>query len=64
MFGCRGVALTEEITIDPTEIEDALWINREEMAACFAGTNPALKPARKGSIAHFLIWNWLADRLD
>ena len=64
MLGCRGEALSDEITIDPEEIDDAIWISREEMAECFAGNNSRIKPARKGSIAHFLIWNWLADRLD
>lgn len=64
MFGCGGVALTEEITIDPVEIEDAMWITREEMVQAFAGEHPTLLPARKGAIAHFLIENWLADTLD
>ncbi len=64
MFGCRGEALDDEITIDPNEIEDAMWVSREEMMECFAGNNTRIKPARKGAIAHFLIWNWLADRLD
>ena len=64
MFGCRGEALSREITIDPNEIEDARWFTREEIADAFAGRNPVLKPARKGAIAHFILWNWLADRLD
>ena len=64
MVGCRGRAVSCDITIDPTEIEDAIWVSREELADCFAGQNPRLKPARKGAIAHFLLWNWLADRLD
>lgn len=64
MFGCQGEATSTDITIDPVEIEDAMWVTREEMADCFAGNNPNMKPARKGAIAHFLIWNWLADRLD
>ena len=64
MLGCRGVALDREISIDPDEIEDAIWVSREEMMECLAGNNARLKPARKGAIAHFLIWNWLADRLD
>lgn len=63
MLGCRGEALDDKITIDSTEIEDAMWVSREEMMECFAGTNTRIKPARKGAIAHFLIWNWLADRL-
>ncbi len=64
MFGCAGEAVTTEIAIDENEIEDALWVTRDEMMAAFAGQHPVLKPARKGAIAHFLIRNWLADRLD
>ncbi len=65
MIGCRGEALNEDIVIDPKEIEDAAWFTREEITDAFAGNNPpGLKPARKGAIAHFLLWNWLADRLD
>ncbi|WP_420557850.1 NAD(+) diphosphatase [Roseovarius sp.] len=63
MFGCRGVALSREITIDPVEIEDAMWISREEMMQAFAGSHPVLSPARKGAIAQFLLRNWLADTL-
>lgn len=64
MFGCGGVATSRDITIDPVEIEDAMWVSRDEMMSAFAGEHPVLKPARKGAIAHFLIRNWLADRLD
>lgn len=64
MFGCAGEATSEEITIDPVEIEDALWISREDMMQIFAGAHPHVLPARKGAIAHFLLENWLADRLD
>jgi NAD+ diphosphatase len=64
MFGCAGEALTTEITIDPQEIEDALWVSREDMVSVFAGQHPDILPARKGAIAHFLLENWLADRLD
>jgi NAD+ diphosphatase len=64
MIGCAGVALTDEIKIDPLEIEDARWLTRQEMMASFAGAHPMVKPARKGAIAHFLLENWLADTLD
>ena len=64
MFGCWGHAKSREIAIDPTEIEDAKWISREEMAVVFAGQHPTILPARKGAIAHFLLENWLIDRLD
>lgn len=64
MFGCHGEALSEEINIDPVEIEDAMWVTREEMMEAFAGNHPRILPARKGAIAHFLLENWLADTLD
>ena len=64
MFGCRGEALSREITLDPVELDDAIWVSREEMMQAFAGAHPILKPARKGAIAHFILRNWLADRLD
>ena len=64
MFGCAGEALNKDLTIDPAEIEDAMWVTREEMAEAFAGNHPKLLPARKGAIAHFLLEAWLSDRLD
>ncbi len=64
MFGCAGDALNTDLTIDPEEIEDAMWVTREEMADAFAGNHPNLLPARKGAIAHFLLEAWLSDRLD
>ncbi len=64
MFGCAGVALNTEITLDPNELDDALWLTREELADVFTGQHPTILPARKGAIARFLLENWLADRLD
>jgi NAD+ diphosphatase len=64
MLGCRGVALNRDITIDPSEIEEARWATREEVLAAFSGEGPSLLPARRGAIAYFLLRNWLADRLD
>ena len=64
MCGMAGEAVTRDITIDPAEIEEARWVTREEMADVFAGQHPTINPARRGAIAHFLLENWLADRLD
>ena len=63
MIGCSGEALNSDITIDSTEIDDARWFTREEVLAATVDENSPLKPARKGSIAHFLIHNWLSDTL-
>ncbi|MEO1537806.1 MAG: NAD(+) diphosphatase [Pseudomonadota bacterium] len=64
MFGCQGFATSEEIEIDPVEIEDARWVTREDMMAATAGHRLEMRPARQGSIARFLIEKWLADALD
>ena len=64
MLGCRGEAVSREIRVDPVELEDAQWVSREEMLDIVAGRSAAMKPARKGAIARFLIEAWLADRLE
>jgi NAD+ diphosphatase len=62
MLGCHGAALTEAITLDLEELEDALWLTRSDMVAVLAGLHPTIKPMRKGSIAQSLVVNWLAER--
>lgn len=64
MFGCIGDALSEDITVDPNELEDARWATREEIMEAMAGRHPEIAAARKGAIAHFLLSRWVADRLD
>lgn len=64
MIGCHGEATGTEITLDPAELEHALWLSREELASVLAGTHPAIRQPRKGAIAEFLLSAWVADRLD
>lgn len=64
MIGCHGEAVSGAITLDPVELEDALWLTKTEMAAALAGTHPAIRRPRAGAIAGFLLANWVADRLD
>ncbi|MCA0044388.1 NAD(+) diphosphatase [Celeribacter litoreus] len=61
MLGFRAKALTREIIIDPTEIEEARWVSREEMMQIFAGEHPEVSAPRKGALAHFLMRKWLED---
>ena len=61
MIGCRGVALSEAITLDPNELEDALWVTREEGVSILAGQHPVITAPRRGAIAQYLLQNWLAD---
>jgi len=64
MIGCHAHATSAEITVDETEIEDALWVSREQVALVFAGQHKDIATPRAGAIARFLLENWLADRLD
>ena len=63
MLGARGEATSETITLDPAELEDALWVTKDEMVTILAGQHPRIRPGRKGAIANFLIRHWVADRL-
>ncbi len=64
MLGCAGEAVSEAITLDPAELEHALWVSREDLVTVLSGGHPRIRPPRKGAIAQFLLANWLADRLD
>ena len=64
MFGCYGEATSKEITIDHSEMEDIKWVNKHDLHMVMAGIEDSFKAARPGSIAHFLLLNWLADTLQ
>ncbi|MBD8065204.1 NAD(+) diphosphatase [Devosia sp. PTR5] len=63
MFGCHGEAISEEITIDPTELADARWVDRDEVLKLLAGQHETIAPPRHGAIAGALIEAWAKDRL-
>lgn len=60
MFGCRAEAESAELTIDKTELDDARWFSREEVAAALheAPDAPFLAPP-KAAIARTLLERWL-----
>ena len=56
MIGCFAEAESEEITIDPDELEDARWFTRDEVAAMLAGHHPGgLNAPLPFAIAHHLL---------
>jgi NAD+ diphosphatase len=63
MIGCAGEALSEEIEIDPHELEHAMWVEREEMREALEGRHPGLSPARPGAIARSVIEAWVDGRV-
>lgn len=63
MIGCWGEAEDDQIAIDEVELQDALWVTREELIEERLKETPRIRPARQGAIAQFLITRWLEDRL-
>jgi NAD+ diphosphatase len=61
MIGCWARAQGSELTIDTTELEDARWFTREEVASAL--TNPdggPFQPPPRFAIARTLLERWLA----
>jgi NAD+ diphosphatase len=59
MIGCLGEAMTEEITLDREELEDARWFSREEVRMMLARQHPdGLVVPPPVAIAHHLVRQW------
>lgn len=60
MMGCYAVAEDDALTIDTTELEEADWFTREEVAAAMAGDESGrfLAPPPQAIAHHLLKW-WL-----
>ena len=60
MIGCRAEALSDDIVVDRSELEDARWFARDEVASMLGGTHPdGLRGPVRIAIAHHLIRGWL-----
>ena len=60
MIGCIGYADSLELAIDKTEIDDARWFARDEVARAMAGDESAgFLPPMPQAIAHHLLRWWL-----
>ncbi len=57
MLGFTAVARTSEITVDPSELEDARWFDRDWMLA--HQDDDEFRLPRRDSIARRLIEDWL-----
>lgn len=63
MLGCVGEALTDDIRIDPVELDDAIWLDRDDLARVMSGTHPSVRAPRKGPIAGWMMARWLQGGL-
>jgi NAD+ diphosphatase len=60
MIGCHAEALTAEITVDRSELEDARWFAREEVAGMLTRRHPqGLTTPPPVAIAHHIIRAWI-----
>ena len=60
MIGCYGHALSADLTIDTTELEDARWFTREEVRDAIANSETAsFQPPPRTAIARTLMEHWL-----
>lgn len=53
----------DDVIIRDAELEDALWLPRDEAAAVMAGIHPRVRRPRRGAIASGLLEAWLAGRI-
>lgn len=58
MIGLIIPAVSDEITVDPKEIEDARWFTRQETQSILAGTHPDLYCPPPLAVAHHLMKVW------
>lgn len=59
MLGFTGRALSETLTVNTDEVEDARWYSRDELLN--SPEDETLKLARRDSIARRLVDDWLAE---
>ena len=60
MMGCTGEAQSRTIKIDRDELEDAIWVSKENVFQALNGLDNSIFMARRGAIARHLIEKWVA----
>jgi NAD+ diphosphatase len=62
MIGCTARALTENIVVDRTELEDARWFDREEARLMLTRKHPdGFAGPHPFAIAHHLLGRWVHE---
>ena len=64
MIGCVARAVSTEITLDPVELEAAIWVSRDEMADALAGRHHVIAPPRRGALAQVMLAAWVSGALQ
>ncbi len=58
MIACCAEAVDDRLTIDTTELEDAIWVSRDEVRAALAGDGSRFGVPPSYAIAHTLLEAW------
>jgi NAD+ diphosphatase len=65
MIGCHAEARSSEIAIEATELADARWFAREEVASMLAQSHPlGLTAPQPHAIAYHIIREWIERGVD
>ncbi|WP_277980756.1 NAD(+) diphosphatase [Sphingomonas phyllosphaerae] len=62
MIACVAEAADDRITLDANELEDAMWVTRDEVRAALAGEGGRFIAPPSYAIAHTLLRAWASDR--
>ena len=61
MMACVAVAEDDAITLDTNELEDAIWVSRDEVRRVLAGEEGSFIAPPPYAIAHTLLTKWATD---
>jgi len=62
MIGCHAEAVTRDIVVDRTELEDARWFSKDEVAAMLLRRHPqGLTTPPPVAIAHHIVRAWVEE---
>jgi NAD+ diphosphatase len=65
MIGCHAQATSLDIAVDRSELEDARWFDRDEVALLLAGQHPqGLTAPPAIAIAHHILRAWVEREVD
>ena len=63
MIGLSAKTKDRKLIIDNNEIEDAFWVSKEDLKLVLNGKADNFIPARKGTIARYLLEKWVNDEM-
>lgn len=64
MIGCHAEAVTRDIVVDRTELEDARWFSKDEVTAMLLRRHPdGLTTPPPVAIAHHIVRAWVEDEI-